>query len=59
MLGHIFTYCQTRGLRCIFADNIDFGQTREKLARQIPKLAGKCPVTDCYYEHCTSELTEL
>jgi hypothetical protein len=20
---------------------------------QMPKLAGKCPVTDCYYEHCT------
>ena len=18
----------------------------------MPKLAGKCPVTDCYYEHC-------
>ena len=22
-----------------------------KLARQMPKLAGKCPVTDRYYEH--------
>ena len=24
---------------------------REKLTGQVPKLAGKCPVTDCYYEH--------
>jgi hypothetical protein len=19
----------------------------------MPELAGKCPVTDCYYEHCS------
>ena len=31
---------------------------REKLTRQIiPKLAGKCPVTDCYYEHCYYTIT--
>ena len=22
---------------------------------KMPKLAGKCPVTDCYHEHCTPE----
>ena len=24
---------------------------RGKLTGKMPKLAGKCPVTDCYYEH--------
>ena len=30
------------------ADNDDFGQTKGK---NDLKSAGKCPVTECYYEH--------
>ena len=34
--------------------SINLVRQREKLTGQIPRLAGKCPVTDCYYEHCSS-----
>ena len=33
------------------AASINLVGQREKLTGQMPKLAGKCPVTDCYYEH--------
>ena len=35
------------------AASINLVGQREKLTGQMPKLAGKCPVTDCYYEHCS------
>ena len=34
------------------AASINLVGQREKLTGQMPKLAGKCPVTVCYYEHC-------
>ena len=36
------------------AASINLVGQKEKLTRQMPKLAGKCPVTDCSYEHCTN-----
>ena len=33
------------------AASINLVGQREKLTGQMLKLAGKCPVTDCYYEH--------
>ena len=33
------------------AASINLVGQREKLTGQMPKLAGKCPMTDCYYEH--------
>ena len=36
------------------AASINLVGQREKLTGQMPKLAGKCPVTDCYYEHCNT-----
>ena len=34
------------------AASINLVGQRGKSTGQMPKLAGKCPVTDCYYEHC-------
>ena len=50
MFGHTFKRIKPT---YIAASNL-VGQ-REKLTGQMPnyKLAGKCPVTDCYYEQCT------
>ena len=31
------------------AASINLVGQRENLTGQMPKLAGKCPVTDCYY----------
>ena len=36
------------------AASINLVGQKEKLTGQMPKLVGKCPVTDCYYEHCQS-----
>ena len=36
--------------------SISFVGQSEKLVDEVPKLAGKCPVTDRYYEHCTPNL---
>ena len=35
------------------AASINLVGQKEQLTGQMPKLAGKCPVTDCYYEHCS------
>ena len=41
------------------AASINLVGQREKLTGQMPKLAGKCHVTDCYYEHWSdSDLLE-
>ena len=49
MFGHT-------ALPTYIAASINLVREREKLTRQMPKLAGKCPVTDCYYEHWSTEL---
>ena len=48
MFGHTF---KSINLHNYVAASINLVGQREKLTGQIPKLAGKCPVTDSYYEH--------